>query len=209
MQREKIKELDEETENIRLRHQKILKMTSGNDFLAALPKNLLEVCHKQMKFTLSCEKRCSQEKRALMISLIERNMKVIYEKAWGWDFEAKEFELLGSNSIFYFLTADDSSFTGFIHFKFEEFMGKIVSFIYDIQLDPDYQHIGLGSILLQAVEIIATKRRAEGLATMVFKSNPIAIHFFETHGYTIFEMPSKKKQSNSNLQHLYFYKALH
>jgi N-alpha-acetyltransferase 40 len=135
--------------------------------------------------------------RRWMHSLTKKNMKEVYDKDYGWDDEDKMSELREKASRFLVVTQEfaDGDFVdekltkkvAFVNFRFtlqgecyESMKGETCLFIYDIQVEPEYQRKGLGKHLMQLCELIGTKQRMKFLQLLIPNGNDVAVNFLST-----------------------------
>jgi len=132
-----------------------------------------------------------------IFDLMERNMKVMYEKSQdGWDFEDKKEEMTDRNSRYLIVFTDDSP-VAFTHFQFDMDYGRQVLYCYEIQLEEKVRTCGLGKHLMTALELIAEKTSLQFVVLTVFRHNPKARAFFAKIGYIIDSTsPSKKEKQD-------------
>ena len=112
--------------------------------------------------------------RRWMHSLTKRNMKEVYDKDYGWDDEDKMSELRENATRFLVVTQefdDNEKLTkavAFVNFRFtlqgecyDAMKGETCLFIYDIQVEPEYQRKGLGKHLDAIVRVDGYKAENE------------------------------------------------
>lgn len=172
-----------ETEMINRKRAQIKECESLEDPLSLVPifqtfnKNGVEA--KLISFT-----KIPEEFENWAFSLIETNMKQIYEDTWGWKPEAKEAELFDESSRFLIAFTNEAP-VGFVNYRFEFDNKETSAFIYDIQIEKQYQTKGLGKFILQAVEFIALKLKLDCIMTTVFKENVQGRGFFKHMHYLV------------------------
>jgi GNAT superfamily N-acetyltransferase len=106
-----------------------------------------------------------------MAELQARNMEGIY----AWTSELLIFEFDANHFLIAKVRAEPA---GFIHFSWEAPSSNIVLFINSIQVQPKYQHAGLGSALVRVAEEIARDRGVRELMTAVWSANELGANFF-------------------------------
>ncbi|OHT09011.1 N-alpha-acetyltransferase 40 [Tritrichomonas foetus] len=141
--------------------------------------------------------------------LTSRNMKQTLSKTWGWSDAGKHQELFEEDARFLIAVCNDKPI-GFVHFRFEQQNGEFVLFIYDIQIEPDFQGRGLGMFLADACWFIALKKKASCLLTLVFKANEDGMGFFKSIGYLPHAMSPEQiyPDKESQYQHMILYKSI-
>ena len=173
-----------ETELINRKRAQISDAQKIEDLLSLVPmfkkfnKNGLEA-------DVASLQHCPDEVEEWAFQLIEKNMKDIYDAAWGWNPDSKEAELLDENARFLFAYSKDNLPIGFVHFRFELDNLEASTFIYDIQLEEQFRGKGLGKFLLQAVEFITLKLKFDYVMTTVFKENVKGRGFFKHMHYQV------------------------
>lgn len=125
---------------------------------------------------------CPEEYKEWVFDLTKRNMYELYDQTWGWNDKKKKSELYADWARYCILTVEDKP-VGFINMKFEIEGGAFRLYIFEFQIEPEYQKKGLGKFLLQSAEFIALKRGVEAVMLTVFRINP-AIHFYTKMKYT-------------------------
>ena len=85
------------------------------------------------------------------MDLISRNMKEAYEKsAWGWNEVNKKKEMLDHNAWYLVATREeDGKRLGFAHFRYDMDFDDEVPYVYEIQLEEEFQRKGLGRFMMQ------------------------------------------------------------
>ncbi|KAL1513998.1 hypothetical protein ABEB36_003329 [Hypothenemus hampei] len=123
-----------------------------------------------------------------LFSLLKRNMQLKYEQcSWGWN-EAKKLEELFDESARYLIAknANDNSYLGFSHFRFDLDEGIEVLYCYELQLDNHVQRKGLGKFMMQILELMAFKNNMKKVLLTVLKNNNYS-KFFRAVGYELDE----------------------
>lgn len=147
--------------------------------------------------------------RAAIFALFEQNMKSMYEDEGTWNRAEKEEELWHEDSRFLCLfdhgkegsaAAEEDRLVGFIMFRFDtetclandpllkEFNCKRsrrlpVIYCYEIHINSRCHSLGLGSALVQAMEILGSQTGMAKCMLTVFKSNESARNFYQKRGY--------------------------
>jgi len=138
----------------------------------------------------------SAKKFGSMLSLFERNMGEMYKNSsWGLDAEEKAQELRHPNARFLLVETSSSpsshgdDLAGFVHFRFDydddEQPTEGVVYVYEIQIDEQFQRQGLGKRLMDLAEQMASKAELAKVMLTVFKSNQSAMSFYQRIDYGI------------------------
>ena len=100
----------------------------------------------------------SQDKKEVIIDLLEINMKKLYEESeWGWNAKNKRDEMLDDHAWYLLAEKPDGTIVGFSHFRFDMDYDDEVLYVYEIQIDPSYQRKGLGRFMMQVLELLGMR----------------------------------------------------
>jgi ribosomal protein S18 acetylase RimI-like enzyme len=127
-------------------------------------------------------KHLDPKQREEILQLFEFNMKEMYQSSdWGYDPIKKREELFEEEARYLIATnpLNGNEIVGFIHFRFLEDDGIEVVYIYEIQIAPKVQRIGLGKFLMQIILLVASKHKMQLVVLTVFKSNKQALSFYQ------------------------------
>ena len=187
LRKEKIRQ---ETEMINQKNEKIKIARESLDNLADIP--MFKKFNKNgLTASLTYYQRCPNEYKTWMFDLTKRNMQKLYEETWGWGDGKKRNELFDDNSRYIIFTLDPQTPeespkpVGFVHFRFELETGTLRLYIYEFQVEPEYQGKGIGRFMMQATEFIALKRGMECVMLTVFKINEGAVAFYKKMNYAL------------------------
>ncbi|OHS99009.1 N-alpha-acetyltransferase 40 [Tritrichomonas foetus] len=202
--------LRQETELLNQKMQKIKDANANPDNLSDLPmfqkfnKNGISAVFKYYQ-------HCPEESKEWVFDLTRRNMQELYEKTWGWNEGKKKRELFDDEARYLILTEEESNKPiGFVHIRFEYENNTLREYIYEFQVEPEYQGKGVGRFMMQASEFIALKRGMEAVMLTVFRINTGAMAFYRKMNYG----PHEISPSISDPAHLddydyeVFYKSL-
>lgn len=134
------------------------------------------------------------------LDIFSANMASLYEKSsFGLDLAAKADELRHRKARYLLINGDDDKLAAFVHFRIEmdeeESPEYAVVYVYEIQVHADYQRLGLGQRLMQAIESMATTLAMDKVMLTVFRSNTAAMDFYQRLDYEIDESsPSRHEQ---------------
>jgi ribosomal protein S18 acetylase RimI-like enzyme len=130
-------------------------------------------------------------------NLTKANMTQFYNACpgWSWSDRRKKAELKHGKARFLVaiaVGAEQSTMAGhfrrpvgFIHMRYEIERDKPVLYIYEFQVEPDYQGLGLGQSMLTWVEALARHLNLRSLMLTVFKANVAAFRFYQKAGFTL------------------------
>ena len=137
------------------------------------------------------------------LTLFEKNMGEMYRNSsWGLDMDGKSAELRNDKARFLFVTDDEESLVGFLHFRFEyddeESPTCAVLYVYEIQIESAYRRCGVGRHLMSIAERIAREQTMSKVVLTVFKKNTQAMTFYTTSlGYNIDEASPSQFEDHS------------
>ena len=90
---------------------------------------------------------------------------------------------------------------GFVSFMITYEDGHEVIYVYEIHLKPEWQGKGIGGLLMEAIEHIGQKVGVQKSMLTVFKSNELAIRFYNKLGYVEDEFsPRPRKLRNGTVK---------
>ncbi|KAL7535661.1 hypothetical protein ACHAWF_005228 [Thalassiosira exigua] len=151
------------------------------------------------------------------LELFEANMGEMYRSSsWGLDMEEKERELRHAGARFLVALAferDDSggdedgaehprsdsagdeydacAVLGFAHFRHEvdeDATPRVpVTYVYELQVRPSHQKLGLGKRLMTLIELMALRMGMRKVMLTVFRANDAAMKFYEKRKYQVDE----------------------
>ncbi|ODM90385.1 N-alpha-acetyltransferase 40 [Orchesella cincta] len=127
----------------------------------------------------------SQEK--WLMDLMTRNMKHMYKKALdGWRPKKKWKEMTEKTSRYLIATVDGKP-VAFSHFRFDMDYGREVLYCYEIQVESATRSIGLGKLIMEILEKMASQANLPLVVLTVFKFNLPSLGFFKNLGYDVDE----------------------
>ncbi|CAH8851126.1 unnamed protein product [Trichobilharzia szidati] len=126
-----------------------------------------------------------------LMSLLQQNMQDMYTaSSWGWNAEMKRGEAFSSKSWLIICrcrnvsgTPECCSTVGFVSFRFEREEEHPVLYCYEIQLYRQFQHLHVGTFLMEILSSIALAANMHRVVLTVFKSNVNAVKFFRKLGF--------------------------
>jgi GNAT superfamily N-acetyltransferase len=120
----------------------------------------------------------SIEYQKQIIDLFENNMKSFYEQSHdGYQAEEKRKELF-SNQSRYLVIRSSNCLIAFTHFRFDMDYGSRVIYLYELQIERNYQGQGLGKWIVEQLKILCQKTQMSKIVLTVHKSNTKAIDFY-------------------------------
>lgn len=182
--RERRAKMRAESEHINAIRKLITDAEEIDDLLADIP-----MFKKFDRNGLTCEvasyNACPAELRDWVFGLTSRHMKEFYEKTWGWSDKNKKQELFEEHSRYLIAKLENGNPIGFNHIRFELEQGVPILYVYELHVEDEYQHKGLGRFLMQAAEFIALKRKMEAVLLTVFKENMPSRQFYYNMKYKL------------------------
>jgi len=119
------------------------------------------------------------EKKAV-VDLLIRNMKALYEQSnWGWNEKNKRDEMLEDSAWYLLAKNEEGKICGFSHFRYDMDYDDEVLYVYEIQIDEEFQRKGLGKFMMQVLEMLAFKADMRKIMLTVLKHNDSAVKFFK------------------------------
>jgi ribosomal protein S18 acetylase RimI-like enzyme len=173
--------LKEETTLLNAKRQLISEAEAIPDLLSDHPM-FRQFNRNGLSCTVTFYTSCPLEYQDWIFAITARNMKEYYDTAWGWSDKNKRQELFEEHSRYLIATVDNAPI-GFIHIRFEMERLTVLLYVYELQIETEYQRKGLGRFLMQAAEFIALKRKMEAVMLTVFKANTAARQFYEKMKY--------------------------
>ena len=204
-------------------------MTSGQSLLNAAAVEYREV------------DTMSERELDLCFDLLSTNLKTAYEaSSWGWHPVKKRLEMrdyrmrylllrsvaLASGSVSIDAEKEDDvgGIAAFLSFMVTIEDDRLVTYVYEVQVDANYRGLGLGSILMDIVETLASRQSPRGPAAIVdgyleepdplpptdghgtyttmltvFTSNTAARRFYERRGYQVDVISPEPRQTRQGV----------
>ena len=135
-------------------------------YRAPLPKDLHNIC----------------------MDLFEKNMSNLYKNSsWGLDLKSKSNEFNHDSARFLIVRCNGRNESidnciAFSHFRFElnddADPTEEVLYVYEIQVDPNFQKYGIGKHCMSIMELIALRAGMRRVMLTVFKENNLAMKFY-------------------------------
>lgn len=123
-----------------------------------------------------------EDEKKAVVDLLIRNMKAFYEKSnWGWNEKNKKEEMLDDSAWYLLAKDEEGKICGFSHFRYDMDYDDEVLYVYEIQIDEEFQKKGLGKFMMQVLEMLAFKADMRKIMLTVLKHNEIAAKFFKSH----------------------------
>jgi len=125
--------------------------------------------------------------------LTKANMEKMYvESIWGWSDEQKRGDLESPLARYFVATDERGRLQGFIHYRFEVIDNKFThetsaaAYVLELQVADSARRLGLGTLLMQAVEEVAVRTKMDSSMLCVFRYNEPAVNFYLNRmGYRI------------------------
>ena len=125
--------------------------------------------------------------------LTKANMEDMYLRSmWGWNDGQKRGDLESHLARFFVATDARGKLQGFIHYRFELIDNKFThatstaAYVLELQVVDDARRLGLGTLLMKAVEEIAVGAHMDSTMLCVFRYNEPAVNLYlNKMGYRI------------------------
>jgi len=116
------------------------------------------------------------------VDLLIKNMKTLYEKSnWGWSEKNKRSEMMEEAAWYLLAKNEEGKICGFSHFRYDMDFDDEVLYVYEIQIDEEFQRKGLGKFMMQVLEMLAFKADMRKIMLTVLKHNESAVKFFKSN----------------------------
>ena len=181
LRRQKIKE---ETEMLNAKRKIVSDAEAIDDLLSDLPM-FKKFDKNGLKCTVESYKECPADLKDWAFELTARHMKKYYDETWGWSDKNKRTELFEEHTRYLIAINEQNEPIGFIMFRFEFELKDTTCYVYELQIEDKYHRKGLGRFLMQAVELIALKRKMESIMLTVFLDNIVSHQFFMKMNYVL------------------------
>ncbi|CAF0821415.1 unnamed protein product [Rotaria sordida] len=121
----------------------------------------------------------SNEYQKQIIELFEMNMKILYEQSNdGYNFDEKQNELFSNQSRYLLILSSNNLLLAFAHFRFDIDYGSRVLYLYELQVNKNYQGQGLGQWIVEQMKLFCQKTQMLKIILTVYKINKKAIDFY-------------------------------
>uniref|UniRef100_A0A914UNG9 N-alpha-acetyltransferase 40 n=1 Tax=Plectus sambesii TaxID=2011161 RepID=A0A914UNG9_9BILA len=168
--------------------KKASKMPNAPLTFNALPATSKTVDGKKLEFSCQWATHLSDETFDWVFRLFSTNMRELYHKSqWGYDEPSKKAELLATTARFIIVYVEEESGKkpiAFCHYRFDMDHGYATLYCYEIQVVPECQAKGIGSILMSILDTIGRKAGMDKLMATVFAYNEKSLGFFHKIGFT-------------------------
>mmetsp|Transcript_4153 Transcript_4153/g.11964 ORF Transcript_4153/g.11964 Transcript_4153/m.11964 type:complete len:210 (-) Transcript_4153:114-743(-) len=182
--------------DLKILRKKLTKLNKADyDPIASLSKELLEVDGEESNNRLILRSARSSDlstpKFEELFSLFEKNMGELYrESSWGLNKDEKAEELRHANARYLLVErSSDKKLASFVHYRFDydddENPSEAVVYVYEIQVDEEFQRRGLGKKLMHMIEEIASHAEIGKVMLTVFNANAGAVDFYKRLEYSI------------------------
>lgn len=168
----KTKEIDDKV--ITLRSAIFNANGKDKDVTEGIAPAFMSYVRNGINCTISFASRLTKKELQWAFDMVKDNMEDRYEESgYGWDDEDKRSELSEDCTRFLLVRDADKGdkLIGFVHFRFsvqgdivDAMVGDTCTFIWDLHLEEEYQHKGLGKHLVTLLELIT---RRENLSMVV------------------------------------------
>jgi GNAT superfamily N-acetyltransferase len=199
--------MKEETAQMNERVRKVSVADTNEDNLSDIP--MFKVFKgKEFEATNTYYKQLPAELNGWVYDLTFRNMYDLYVKTWGWDEKKKKKELYDERARYCVMRVGERP-VGFAHIRFEIERNLFRVFIFEFQVEKEFQGKGVGRFLLQSVEFIGLKRGAECVMLTVFRINTGALAFYRKFRYILSDLsPGSSDPGNPEYDYELLVKSL-
>ena len=138
------------------------------------------------------------------LNLTKANVSQFYDSCpgWSWSDRTKRAELKDAKAHFLVATVatvvpggaqsnngpeqkNSRHPIGFIHLRYEVERDEPVVYIYEFQIEPEYQGFGVGQFMMNWVETLAKYLKFTSIMLTVFKENIAAFKFYKKAGFNL------------------------
>ncbi|TKR87387.1 hypothetical protein L596_011791 [Steinernema carpocapsae] len=166
--------------------KKISKMPNGFQHFNIIPENCETIDGEQLALHFPWATHLETVTRDWVGNLFIRNMKAMYEMSKdGFDAQLKDRELFATTSRYIVITkaSDKWAHIAYLHYRIDMDNGIPVAYIYELQIEPEYQRKGIGSILVGLVEKLSSRAGLTKIMATVFAFNSRSLTFFHKQGF--------------------------
>ena len=187
----------------------INELENRSDYINLIP-NFTIFDKDDSNISISCYKSLPDSVDSWAFQLTLRNMRDIYQQSWKWDEETKKEELYSESARYLVAFQGNITPVGFIHFRFEQLDGKIVTYIYDVQVENSVKDTGLRMFLIQAVEAMSSRLEIDDVVTFVFKADTDYMQLLQNMEYQYHQTSPANYNPNEpeKYKHEILYKSL-
>ncbi|MFH4975394.1 hypothetical protein AB6A40_002103 [Gnathostoma spinigerum] len=126
----------------------------------------------------------NNEQFTWVFDLFNKNMRSYYEKSqWGYDAENKKQELQATTSRYVLVRNSVGRYVAFCHYRFCMDHASAVVYCYEIQVEPDYQSKGVGTLLISMLITVCERTGMDKVMATVFAFNEKSLGFFHKLGF--------------------------
>eukprot|EP01024_Parvocaulis_polyphysoides_P041426 TRINITY_DN3796_c0_g2_i3.p1 TRINITY_DN3796_c0_g2~~TRINITY_DN3796_c0_g2_i3.p1 ORF type:complete len:234 (+),score=22.49 TRINITY_DN3796_c0_g2_i3:170-871(+) len=118
-----------------------------------------------------------------IFQLCKLNMQEMYKSVWGWNGNKKKRELFMKNGNYIIAFDQQKIPAGYCIFRFENEGNSVVQYIYELQLEKQFQRQGLGKKLMDLAQKIGRKLEMEWIMLTTLTENQAAFNFYHKLGF--------------------------
>ena len=113
-----------------------------------------------------------------IVDLFEKNMKNFYEQSLaGYQPDDKRKELFDEQARYLLIRSSDT-LVAFTHFRFDMDYGSRVVYLYELQVNENFQGQGLGKWIIEQLQHLGQQTQMSKIVLTVHQSNQQAIDFY-------------------------------
>ena len=149
---------------------------------ANLTQSLLDnisIDFPDQKYTLSSIKMSNRPHhiQEWVFETIKKSVSYFYDESCPWFDHEKRAEMLHPD-MWNLLASTGECHLGFVNFRFDMDEGYDVVYLYEVQVDPQAQRKGIGSLLVEVVERIAFENNITKVVLTSHRKNTVSQKFF-------------------------------
>lgn len=152
----------------------------------------------------------SDADRNTIFNITKHNMYELYNqcsdrKLWHWNDKRKKKQLFSDKSKYLVLYNNiNNDLVGFIHIQYDsdECDHTIpMIYLYEIQIQSNYNHQGIGTYLMNVLELLMHKLNLNKICLTVLKHNTSAVAFYTKLNYTVDESDPSTDHTSHTLEY--------
>ena len=150
------------------------------------PLDNISIDFSDPKYTISSIKMSNRPHhiQEWVFEMIKASVSHFYDDSCPWFDHEKRAEILHPD-MWNILASTGDCNLGFLNFRFDMDEGYDVVYVYEVQVDPQAQRMGIGTLLVRIVEKIAFENKITKVVLTSHRKNTVSQKFFrEKLGYS-------------------------